>query len=527
MIENVKKNRNLTIILATIVALIGIWYALPQTGLVFDEFFPGGVLRSISNHSILPIGQDILYGTITYYLSYIFIVALLVLVFPFVGFHVSDLKIFMLQNIHLSYLTSRAVSLIAFVICVYTFYKICEYEKLSFKSSLYPILLVFGSMIFITTFHTTKVWPVSILLLLISIYFLYLFYKRDIPKHAFISILFSFLAFANFPVMGFGLISILFILYRVRHRKDFIKKVFLYCFISFILFALISLINKSGIYAQIHSILYDYTLSSQAKVTNISILHSFILNIYKIFNLYTLIFISFIITILYKTKIRSKELFSIGAIYLIVYLLCISIVARWSTDLHSYLRYLIPAGLFLGIIFISLEIKINRFNIIISIIAILYLLKTLILLSVPTTGNQVYSWVKKNLNDESVMVKRENLSNIQLPNNKISSSIVQSQFCGTMCDAYITGMINSDFKSLIVTEQAKEQYNSLIREKEFKKILITDSSHIDINNRIKSFENGNRFLTFVPDIEQIGNYFDFGIFSLQRLGSNIYIYKLP
>jgi hypothetical protein len=188
---------------------------------------------------------------------------------------------------------------------------------------------------------------------------------------------------------------------------------------------------------------------------------------------------------------------------------------------------LIPVGLFLGIIFISLEIKINRFNIIISIIAILYLLKTLILLSVPTTGNQVYSWVKKNLNDESVMVKRENLSNIQLPNNKISSSIVQSQFCGTMCDAYITGMINSDFKSLIVTEQAKKQYNSMISEKEFKKFLITDSSHIDINNRIKSFENGNRFLTFVPDIEQIGNYFDFGIFSLQRLGSNIYIYKLP
>jgi hypothetical protein len=46
------------------------------------------------------------------------------------------------------------------------------------------------------------------------------------------------------------------------------------------------------------------------------------------------------------------------------------------------------------------------------------------------------------------------------------------------------------------------------------------------NQKIKTFFNGKKRLDFAADLEQIGNYLDFGIFSLMSLGPDIYVYKI-
>src|SRR5207245_2783808 len=48
-----------------------------------------------------------------------------------------------------------------------------------------------------------------------------------------------------------------------------------------------------------------------------------------------------------RSKIRDKKLFLISAIYFLAYYVSVSVVARWSNDIHSFERYLFPVGFFL------------------------------------------------------------------------------------------------------------------------------------------------------------------------------------
>lgn len=526
MNQNTKQDRWIMFV-ATVVAIIGIWYALPQTGIVYDEFFPGGVLRSLSDFSLIPHSQDILYGTLTFYIDYIFIIILLVLTLPFVHFEIASLKVFMLQNIHLAYLSSRLVSAICFVLCVYIFLKICRMEKMNTKAIAYSILIVFGSIIFLSTFHTTKVWPLSILLLMTSLFFTYRFILEKNKKDSFLSILFSFLSFANFPLMGFSLISIPIALFISRKDKILIRKILLYSFFGFLIFCIISILNISGISAQVQSILFDYTLSSTAIKTNVSIVHSFGLNLLKLGNLYTVLILALLVSVLSHARIRSKRLFILGLIYGLTYLICISIVARWSTDLHSYLRYLLPLGIFLGMILISLDFKMNIFHYFLATVSFIYLVKIILLLSVPTTANEMYIWVNENLNHENITIVRDSLSNVQLPSNKLSMDNLKDEFCGAICQGYRQNQIVSSFKPLLITEQSDLKILNTVNAYKVERYLV---SGVDLpeksNQKIKTFFNGKKRLDFVADLEQIGNYLDFGIFSLISLGPDIYVYKI-
>src|SRR5258708_2319249 len=79
-------------------SFIGLWPGFPLTTVGADEMFPGAVFRSNEQQSLVPQGIDVLYGTLTYYLTYAGIVAMPGALMPFAAFSVSALKTYVLTH---------------------------------------------------------------------------------------------------------------------------------------------------------------------------------------------------------------------------------------------------------------------------------------------------------------------------------------------------------------------------------------------------------------------------------------------
>lgn len=520
----------IVLVLIALSFFVGIWNSFPMTSSIFDEMFSGGILRSMEQYSFLPQGGDIPYGTVTYFFSYPVVLLILILTFPFLGFDLSSLKVFIAENIHIVYLGPRLVSVACGIFLLFFLNKFLREVEKDLKTRLFLLSLLLTNILTTVIFHTAKVWVLSTFLITISFVYLYRILnsenEKDTNKYIFLSVLTSFLAFANFPLAGFSLINIPIIYFSLDKNKKnllFLVKTIL---LGLFLFLLVLISNYQGVFSQVKSIIFDYTLSETAKTQNISIVNSVLLNIKKIIIFYPLFILVFLMFILEKRKIVNYKLFRISIIYLVFYFLIISFVARWSLNVHSFVRYLFPVGVFLFFTLCSFDFKFNWKLGTICFISVVYWVFTLYYLSVPTTYIRAEQWIKDNLNSENTLIINSASQEFDLPKNKKSYLASDDKYCASKCRYVISEKINKDIYYFTVNEQTKAEFKDLSQYNSYEKYLIINHKLDDLDKvYINSFTNngGDVELYF---IDSIGSYFDINFFSIHRLGKNIYIYKI-
>ncbi len=513
---------NITLFLIGLSFFIGIWHAFPMLNVVNDEmYYVGGVFRALEHHTIIPLANDVPYGTITYLCNYVFILITLPIYFLFSGFSVLGLKLFLIQKPEFAYLTLRFMSSILSVVLLYFVNKLLKREIEEVKTRLLLLVLLFTNIITGTILHTGKMWVMSVLLVVISFYYLNesinQISEENKAKNIFLTILFAFLALCNLPLNFYSLVNIPILLFVYRNDKKTIFKIIKYVFVGLVVYILLTLFNFEGIKNQILSIFTEYHPLNIENTSNLSFLGSLFVYVEKTIALFlpTVLVLLFAI----KNKIRNKKLFYISMIYFVVYISIIAFVANWTSDLRSSLRYLFPIGFFLIFILSSMNLKFNKLGGLIGAFSVLNYIFLLYFLSVPTTYNQAYKWVNNNLSTRDAVIFN-NVTELQLVKNKQSSLLTQDSFCSSKCKYIISLDLNKEFKPLVI-DSISHPYEKIVKNAYYIYDHATTSKDYLF---VTSFTNNSEYYHSVD--YNIGNYFDLSFYNIGRLGRNIYIYKI-
>lgn len=505
--------------------LIGIWHALPLTNIVADEnYFVGGVLRSIENRAILPQAGDVPYGTITYLLNYLLIGVTLLILFPFFHFDLSSFKATLIQNPEIVYWLPRFLSAVLGLVFLLLMNRFLRREVEESKIRIFLVILLFTNIITTTVLHTGKVWVLSTLLVWISFYFLY-------KKNYLGNIICSFLAFANFPLAGFSLIGLPIIVFVSRKDKTVLKKITVYILIGLAVYAAITLLNFNGVKGQVLSVYNSYLTSAEAIKHNTSLVQSLWLNLRKFFALFPLIILT--LGIVLKNKVKNRWLFGISLSYLIVYFILIIGLTRW-VDFSDALRYLFPIGFFLIPLIASFNLEFKKVFYAIGAVSIIYFIFTIYYLAAPTTYNLAYNWISTNLNRENVVIINRGLDGeiyrgvdeLRLPLNRRSALLFDESYCASQCKGVIEHDLNKQFQSLVI--DPRSTITSISQLPAGSEIYYLDelSQNEPGLAVIKKF--GNEYTDshrhYSVDYN-LGNYFDWRYFLIQNLGKNVYIYR--
>ena len=159
--------------------------------------------------------------------------------------------------------------------------------------------------------------------------------------------------------------------------------------------------------------------------------------------------------------------------------------------------------------------------------SVVYYIFTLYCLSVPTTYNQAYRWIKDNYGKQDVVIVNKEVGVfLQLPKNKESYAFMKDTYCSTKCQNTIKENLNSDFKPLILDEKSLETVSVMDLAQGKELYLIKSAADLDEDLQLVAFF-GNPIddaLYYSVDFN-MGNYIDLNYFKIRNLGNNIYIYK--
>lgn len=504
---------------------IGIWHGFPFTNVVADEmFFSGSVLRSINSHTILPLPLDVPYGTLTFFISYIFIGLGLSTAFAISGFNILALKSFVVENLFLVYGISRFISFLIGLFILYIINNFLEKYTKDWKMRWVLIMLLFTNILVLCIFHTGKVWVLSTLLLLLSFNFLIdSFSGVDVKRNMWKSILFAFLAFSNFPLMGLALLCIPVFLYEYRFDKNIVKHLLLASLTGFLLLSIITVSNFSGVKAQILSIIFDYTLSPTAIKNNASLLLSFYVHIKKLFLLFPAI-IFIIPFVFYWGDKKNRKIASLSVLYLSVYVLALIFVDRWSAGPQSSLRYMFPVPFFLIYFIGAFDLKFKKIFLLPVFVSVFYSVFTLYLLSIQTTNYMAVKFVRDNFSSNNSALFINNVgADTPIPRNKKSYSLVPPKLCGSLCSDVLMREKDIDFKPVVIDSH----YDLATVQKNINTsyIYVVSRYYQKDMDLIASFTNpvlDNRYYS----LDSSGNYFDINFFKVRNFGPNIYIYRV-
>jgi len=511
-------NRNTKVVLTLLAVLmaVGLWHAWPLTSVVFDEnYFAGGVLRALQAHSIFPQGIDVPYGTLTFYGSYLLMLPMLILILPFTNF--SILGLIQILNTHtwLAYLPVRLLSLVAFIVLLVITERF--WRKLMNEESgrLALLILTFTTFLPLVMVHTGKVWTISTVLLLCS--FMALSRSRGADWFALVSIVTSFLAFSNFPIMGIALINLPILLWQNRASRASLKRLGMFVLVGATFFVVIVLTNSAGIRMQVLSIFQVYTFSPEAQAINLPFLSSLSLNIYKVLRFFPLLLVAMLLAV--RLKLHDKRLAYLSLVYTGVYILVISVVARWSTSLDSLVRYLLPVPFLLSHFISSFDWRNSRALKVLAVISLVGGVYMAGIIARPTTYNQASVWVISNLAREDTFILNKASPELALPMNEKSYSFTRPEFCASLCQAVRSAALTPDFKPVVITEQSVASSSTL------------RPGYVIMNEKEETL--GQPYFVFtsgVPDGEElildtVADYFSPAFWRIHRLGRNIYVYK--
>jgi hypothetical protein len=219
--------------------------------------------------------------------------------------------------------------------------------------------------------------------------------------------------------------------------------------------------------------------------------------------------------------IKNRKLFTISSLYFVSYFLLIVLVANWSTDLKTDLRYLFPLGFFLVFAVSGLNIKFNKLFYVLGLVSSVFYVFLLYYLSIPTTYNYAYDWVVDNLGDKQVVVENK-IAELQLKKNNQSSLITKDESCATKCKTIISFDLNGNFKPVVVDLLSKSiDLTSLNTDVYYIYEKPIEDGNLEF---VIKFDNTSKYYHSVE--YNVGTYFDPTFFGIKNFGKNIYIYKL-
>ncbi len=530
------RKEKIVLIIISLTLFIGLWHGFPFTNVVADEsFFSGAVLRAIDHHSILPLPLDVPYGTITYYVNYISISIMILMLLVLKGFSLLALRLFVIEHSWVIYMVSRLVSYCFALVALFGINHALRSYVEDYRSRLTLVAILFSTMLVNVIFHTSKVWILSTILMLVSFYFLVKAVDINadqegsrVKKYICYSIIAAFLAFANFPFMGICFLCIpIFYYYKVYKQEgtEYLRTIRISILVGAIVAGLIVLSNFSGIKEQIWSIIYDYTLSPGALKYNASFSFSAFLHLKKIIVMFPIL-LALIIYAACSGRVRNKRLFSLSLLYLAVYVVALIVVDRWSTVDKAALRYSFPIPFFLAFIVASYDFSFKKILWIPIAVSALYLVPTLYFLSVQTTSYEAVNFVRNNFATSSDVVFINHVgADTELPQNKSSYLLSKPNECGSLCFATIEYDLLEDFKPLVLdahTDPAKlaiaiKHANVYLVER-----AASSSASLSL---VAKFTNPVEDLNYYS-ADNTGSYFDPAYFIVTRYGPNIYIYKM-
>lgn len=529
----ISRAEKIVLVILALSFFVGLGYALGMVDAVGDEvYFVGAALKALQAKTVFPAAGEVPYGTITYFLNYILTGLFVILALPFFGFQSDLLKQFLIQNPVVPSLLPRLVSAFLALGYLALFYKLIKSRFTDVRVRIFLLLLTFTNILTTVILHTGKMWVLSTLLVLVSFYYLYRALEfepaareRSLPRQEiFLSVLFSFLAFANFPLNFFALFNVPIVFFWFRKQKGILPTLAWSGLAGLAVFSLIILANAESIKNQVASIFTSYRpLDGRAVAHNISSWQSLWLNAVKVLCFFPLPLIVAVLAFLAEKKkaIANRHLFYLGLLYFFVYFLLISFLATWSNSFYTYNRYLFPLGFFLILALLGLQIKFTKAQAVIAVIAVAYFAKTIYLLAVPTTWNLAYDYSLTQLNRESVAIISE-IRALDLPLNSPTAKTLSARFCGVKCQNVISGNLNSYFKPLVISSHTSEGIKPTGVSEQY---YFTSVRQLDDATPSQSFAAATD-----PGFEIEGrlyNYFDWPFWSLSRLGPNIYIYNTP
>ncbi|MEN9614149.1 MAG: hypothetical protein RLZZ347_456 [Candidatus Parcubacteria bacterium] len=515
--------------LLSISFFVGIWHGFPSVTTIADEmFFVGGVLRAIEHHTLLPASGDVPYGTVTYLLSYLFSIPVLAGLFLWCGLSVAKMKLLLLTSPWIMYGAIRCMSASIGVFLVWFLNRFLRPIVAEVEVRMALLVLLFCTQIVNFIFHTGKVWVVSTTLLVLSFVYVYRaltakqeYNNADARKYSYLAIIVSFVAFANLPIMGFALMSAPILCWNFWKNKELRLAVCTSTVVGALVFGLITALNIGGILAQVESIFGGYLQADSV----VSVGRSLLLNGEKMVLLFPLILITLLLHI--RTKITDRRLFFLSALYLVLYIVTISAIARWSTTVYSYYRYLTPVGFFLVLLLASLRLTKKKMLCVVAVGSFLVSVMMLYRLSIPDMYQQARTWITAEINRSDVVLVNNVGSTFELPKNTRSYDGIRREFCATRCLAEYTYGINKSFLPLVIDAQTssttQSSYGGSAQD-----VYVLTSTNQNSNTHlvlVKSFVNTTED---APNYtaEDSGSYFNPILVHLVPFGSNVYIYRL-
>jgi len=497
---------------------VGVWYALPMLNIIKDTSgFSGGVLRSIEAHSLLPNVLD--YGTVTFYICYAVIAVFLALALPFYHFSVEAMKSGLLEHPEYIYAISRAVSASGVAILLLYVYRFLKEEVENPLYRLAIITSVFGNILVAALTRSGKVWVLSTVFGTAAVIVcLRSLRNEQLPgKKAALSLFLVALAAANFILTAlYGIV--LFIFAYFYRRPGEWKKLAMYALGAALIFIGITALDYQNLYNLVVVIFTGYhpLLTSQATAhVQLSFFPSLGIHFVQLLEIYPLVLL-LILFALWR-GIAHKRLLWVGIIVAVVYFLIISFVGNWYSDTATYMRYLYP----LGFLFIPIlaALKPPPRSVTIAAIALntIIYLYTIILLSIPATYNLAANAIIDTYGSSNAIFENH-IFELDLPMNKQSYALLDSQNCATKCQNALAATVDIPFKPIVETIYSTSSTEALPR------LVIVETPLTYCGKVLLSVPGGTPTQHYI-DIEYgLGTYLDPSFYTLHALGKHIFVY---
>ncbi len=511
---------------------VGVWYALPMVNTITDVWpFGGGVLRAMEAHTLLP-GYGVDYGTLSFYQNYLAMAVALGLGFVLSGFDFEAVKTVLILNPSYSLLVPRIVSALTSAALLGVVYRFLKAHIQGAEWRLALLMLSFGSVLATLLVRSGKMWMLSLLLIVVSFIYLYRAVTEERERGqlgwlSFTSVITAFLAASNFLFAGLFLVNIpvlLFVFWRtplVWRRLAAMVALGAAVFLGF--FAL----NAGNVVGQASGFVMQFFDPGSADAgvrASLTVFESFMVGARQAVESFPLLLVA-LIPVAYA-GIRDKTLFSLAALYGVLYMIAVSVVFRTDQGLALNVRHIAPVGFFLLFLLASCKPPRRWVSIAFLGVGLLIYMYTLVLLSVPATYNNAYDYVVAEYGTKDIRID-ERIFELTLPMNKASYGLFVPASCGSACKYTLAapprrGAARDDiaFKPLVITDLSDEAMVA----------TLPPPSLIVVERAIAGCAPLARFGDVVRDDEifdidiNLGRMLMPSFYRLRQLGKNIYIY---
>lgn len=504
---------------------LGVWYALPMVNTVTDVWaFGGGVLRAMEQHSFLP-GEGVAYGTLSFYQNYVAMTVALVAALPFFGFNVALLKTALVLNPAYTLLVPRVVSALTAVLflgIVYRFLK-REVESTWWRAAL--LILTFGNTLAAMLVRTGKMWILSTTLGVVSFIYLYRAVTEEVPRgelgrHAVVSVLSAFLAAANFAFAAIFLINVPILWFFVPKTRAIVVRLTTIVAGGVSLFTIVFLVNAKNVIGQMSAFVLQFFGSSVGTVHNIAALsvgEAFMVKAQHLVEAFPLLLIALVVVL--GAGLRNRLLAGLSLLYIVMYMLAVSVVFRVDDAIALNVRHIFPVGFFLAFLLAAYRPPPRAVAQALLAVGLIGYAYTVLLFSVPTTYNQALNYVTEQYGATDIRID-ESVFELTLPMNKKSYQLHGTSSCGSACAHTLKLPGDIMFRPVVVTHDADPRLVAAIPPAD---LFITSSA-------IEGCVSLARFGNAVPDAAVFDADINLGrmmmpeFYKLRRLGKNLYLY---